>query len=89
MTRKSDEIGRGNHGYVVECEYPKVEVRASEVYSNSCRDKRPEDVATFRCRAGAAKADPQKMERMDALPPTFAFWLDAPSYAMSIVIVCR
>ncbi len=65
-----------------------MKVRASEVYGNGCRYERPEDVAEFRRRAGTAKADPEEMERMNTLPPTFAVWLDTPSDPMSIVIIC-
>jgi len=65
-----------------------MKVRASEVDSDSCWYERPEDVAEFGRRAGAAEADPEEMERMNTLPPTFAVWLDTPSDQMSIVIIC-
>lgn len=66
-----------------------MEVRASEVDSNGCWYERPEDIAAFRRRARTAEADPQKAERMNTLPTTFAVWLDAPSDLVSIVIVGR
>jgi hypothetical protein len=59
-------------------------------YQCDCdRNHGPEYVGQHRERAAASAADDEKLDRVEASPPTLSLRVDASCYSMSIVIVVR
>lgn len=69
---EAQQIGRGNHGDVVEGEDDHVQVGAGEMEGDRGGHERPQDIDQHRERAGALEADEEEVQRMDAASPALA-----------------
>lgn len=89
LTGKSDQVGGGDHGYVVQGEDPVVKFRGSEVDSYRCGHKGPKDIDKFGCQGRAPEGDFQELPWVHALAPAFTVGLDAAGNLVAVVVESR
>ncbi len=86
LSRKTDEVRRGNHCDVIEDEVPQLLIRPCKVHCYGCRYERPEDVDHHRHMACRPETYSCKVPWVYPRPTTLSIRLDASGDLVSIVI---
>ena len=86
LSRKTNQVGGGDDGNVVERKDPSVEVLSSKVHSNSSRDEGPQEVDVFGHSGGAAEEDLAKADGVYTSSTTLAIRMDAGGNFMAIMV---